>query len=333
MPSIAISAASYVIASVMLYLALHLHLVPGLFAGLLVYVFIDKISPHLSRISRGRAAHLAASIIVASIAVAGVSASAFAIIGLLKDGGSSGLPELWERMAGIIDDANDILPQWIVESLPATADDLRAVVVGWLHEHTAELQGIGKEVAFSLVHVLVGGILGALVAVSRNGEPSQGKLAIELCQRIATFEKAFVQVFIGQGKISAVNTLFTGLYLAVVLPMFGIELPFVKTILMITLIVCCLPVIGNLVSNTIIVVISASVSLPAAVASLSFLVILHKVEFFLSGRILGHQISAKTWELLLAMLVMEAAFGLPGIACGPLFYAYLKSELHQANLV
>ena len=129
------------------------------------------------------------------------------------------------------------------------------------------------------------------------------------------------------------NTFFTGIYLAVVLPLCGIHLPFVKTMLVITLIVCCLPVIGNLTSNTIIFVVSASVSFPAALASLAFLVALHKVEFFLSGRILGHQISAKTWELLLAMLVMETAFGLPGIACGPLFYAYMKAELRAAKLV
>ena len=32
-------------------------------------------------------------------------------------------------------------------------------------------------------------------------------------------------------------------------------------------------------------------------------------------------------ELLLAMLVMEAAFGLPGLVAAPVFYAYVKREL------
>ena len=333
MPQIAIQTASYLIAAVLLFLTLHLHLVPALFAGLLVFVIIDKMSPWLYRLSKGRASHLAASIIVAAVAVLLVSLGAVALIGLLKNGNTSGLPQLWEHLADIIDDANDILPPWIVERLPSSADSLRTLVVGWLHEHTAELQGIGKELAISLVHVLVGGILGALIAVTRRCDPSEGALAVALRQRVATFERSFEQVFIGQGKISCVNTFFTGIYLAVVLPLCGIHLPFVKTMLVITLIVCCLPVIGNLTSNTIIFVVSASVSFPAALASLAFLVALHKVEFFLSGRILGHQISAKTWELLLAMLVMETAFGLPGIACGPLFYAYMKSELRAAQLV
>jgi len=47
----------------------------------------------------------------------------------------------------------------------------------------------------------------------------------------------------------------------------------------------------------------------------------------------GGQISAKAWELLLAMLVFEAAFGLPGVVAGPIYYAYLKSELKRAELV
>ena len=141
------------------------------------------------------------------------------------------------------------------------------------------------------------------------------------------------RVVIGQGKISLINTTLTGIYLAIILPMAGIHLPFIKTMLAVTLIVGILPVVGNLISNTVIVVVSASVSFSAALASLVFLVLLHKGEYFLSAKILGHQISARAWEMLLAMLVMEAAFGVPGIAVAPVFYAYMKAELMRAELV
>jgi predicted PurR-regulated permease PerM len=115
--------------------------------------------------------------------------------------------------------------------------------------------------------------------------------------------------------------------------MAGIHLPFIKTMLAVTLVVGILPVVGNLISNTIIVLVSASVSFSAALASLAFLIVLHKGEYFLSAKILGHQINAKAWEMLLAMLVMEAAFGVPGIAVAPVFYAYVKAELMRAELV
>jgi predicted PurR-regulated permease PerM len=33
------------------------------------------------------------------------------------------------------------------------------------------------------------------------------------------------------------------------------------------------------------------------------------------------------------MLVMEAAFGIPGLVAAPIFYAYFKDELHEKGLV
>ena len=137
MPQIAIQTASYLIAAVLLFLTLHLHLVPALFAGLLVFVIIDKMSPWLYRLSKGRASHLAASIIVAAVAVLLVSLGAVALIGLLKNGNTSGLPELWEHLADIIDDANDILPPWVVERLPSSADrySTGALRTGWNDVH------------------------------------------------------------------------------------------------------------------------------------------------------------------------------------------------------
>ena len=76
-----------------------------------------------------------------------------------------------------------------------------------------------------------------------------------------------------------------------------------------------------------------SLSIWVAVAALGYLIVIHKVEYFLNARIVGGQISAKSWELLLAMLVFEAAFGLPGVVAGPIYYAYLKSELKLAGMV
>jgi predicted PurR-regulated permease PerM len=140
-------------------------------------------------------------------------------------------------------------------------------------------------------------------------------------------------VVFAQVRISALNTGLTALYLAVVLPMFGAHLPFTKTIIVVTFFVGLLPVVGNLFSNTIIVVVSLSVSLAVAIASLVFLVVIHKLEYFLNAHIVGTQIHAHAWELLLAMLVMEAAFGMVGVIAAPIYYAYLKDELASRGLI
>ena len=70
-----------------------------------------------------------------------------------------------------------------------------------------------------------------------------------------------------------------------------------------------LPVVGNLISNTVIVIVGLSIRSASPLASLAFLIVIHKLEYFLNARIVGTQIGSHTWELLLAMLVMEAAFG------------------------
>jgi predicted PurR-regulated permease PerM len=48
---------------------------------------------------------------------------------------------------------------------------------------------------------------------------------------------------------------------------------------------------------------------------------------------MGTQIHARAWELLLAMFVMEAIFGIAGVVAAPIYYAYLKNELSAQNLI
>jgi predicted PurR-regulated permease PerM len=82
-----------------------------------------------------------------------------------------------------------------------------------------------------------------------------------------------------------------------------------------------------------ITLIALSLSVYVAIAALVFLVVIHKLEYFLNARIVGGEIHARAWELLLAMLLMEAAFGLPGLVAAPIYYAYLKRELVEQNWV
>jgi hypothetical protein len=120
---------------------------------------------------------------------------------------------------------------------------------------------------------------------------------------------------------------------AIVLPLLGIELPLVKTMIAVTFIAGLVPVLGNLVSNAVVVIVSLSVSPYVALGSLIYLVAIHKLEYFLNARLVGTRIEAGAWELLLAMLLMEAAFGVAGLIAAPIYYAYLKDELMGAGWV
>ena len=178
----------------------------------------------------------------------------------------------------------------------------------------------------------------ALLAVTAGLAPAlpagaAGPLAQSLTRSLGLLADAFRRVVLAQVRISALNTVLSAIYLTVVLPMLGVHLPLTKTMIAVTFVAGLLPIIGNLISNTVIVVISLSYSLPIALASLLFLVVVHKLEYFINARIVGSEINAAAWELLLAIIAMEAAFGLPGVVAAPVFYAYAKAELVSRKLV
>ncbi|HSB35241.1 MAG TPA: hypothetical protein VLH41_00085, partial [Thermoanaerobaculia bacterium] len=105
------------------------------------------------------------------------------------------------------------------------------------------------------------------------------------------------------------------------------------TLVAVTFVSGLVPVAGNLVSNTFIVLVSLGVSPWVALASLVFLVVVHKLEYVLNAKIVGGRIGAAAWETLLAILLFEAAFGIPGVVVAPVVYAWAKGELRERGLV
>jgi predicted PurR-regulated permease PerM len=325
---------AWILAGVALLLVLQLRVLPALLAGLLVYQLVHILAPRLRivRISEQRRKIVAVALLSAAIVVL----ITLAIVGLLaflrNDSGS--LPTLLAKMADILDSSRTRLPPSIAELLPASPAAMRATAADWLRAHADELRSVGKGFGIALAHVLIGLIIGAMISLreARVGE-AHGPLAVALFERARRLGEAFRRIVFAQVRISALNTVLTGLYLGVVLPLLGIHLPLVKTMILVTFIAGLLPVIGNLISNTVIVIVSLSYSAGAAIGSLGFLVLIHKLEYFVNARIVGTQIRARAWELLIAMLVMEAAFGVPGVIAAPIFYAYIKDELTSRGLI
>jgi predicted PurR-regulated permease PerM len=207
-------------------------------------------------------------------------------------------------------------------------------VMDLAHRHAGTLQLAGREAGRIFVHILIGLVLGAIVALSRTRKAHMvGPLAAVLSLRCQRLAHAFHNIVFAQIKISLINTLFTAIFLLGVLPLMGIHVPLAKTLVVVTFVVGLLPVIGNLISNTAIAIAGLSVSLGVGISALVFLILIHKLEYFLNARIVGTQIRARAWELLVAMLLMEAAFGLPGVIAAPIYYAYLKSELEAEQLL
>jgi predicted PurR-regulated permease PerM len=327
--------AAWLIAAVLLVLVLRLHLLSALFAGLLVYELVHILVPglHLGRVA-GKRAKLMAVALLAAVIVALLTLVVFWGVAFFK-GSAENLPLLVKMMADILEGSRVWLPQELERYLPADIEQMKLGVADWLRQHAADLRVAGQETLRTVAHMLIGMVIGAMISLhDARRSPGEGQpLAGALAERVQRFGGAFRRVVFAQVRISLLNTTLTWLYLGVALPLLGLSLPYTKTLILVTFIAGLLPVIGNLVSNTVIIVVSMSQSLGLAVASLAFLVIIHKLEYFLNAHIIGSRIKARAWELLLAMLLMEAAFGLRGLVAAPVFYAYLKDELSARGLV
>ena len=333
-PSLPIRITTYVLAGAALLLVMLLRLLPALFAGLLVYEIVQSTAPLLGKRVPGDRARV---LVVALLAAIVVGLLILLILGALSFFRTElGNPELlWQdQLMPLVEKARQQLPASIVGWLPDSVDELRVMALELTHKHSVSLQSLGKETARVLVHIIIGMVLGGIVALSRTRPAHQvGPLAAALglrCQRLA---EAFHNIVFAQIKISLINTVFTAIFLLGVMPLMGFHIPLAKTLVVITFIVGLLPVIGNLISNTAITIAGLSVSLGVGVAALGFLILIHKLEYFLNARIVGTQIRSRAWELLVAMLVVEAAFGLPGLVAAPIYYAYLKSELEAERLI
>jgi predicted PurR-regulated permease PerM len=313
---------------------LHLGLLGALLAGLLVHELVHAIAPRIAFGEGGASRARVMSVgLIGTLVVGGLVAAAFGAFAFARSEGVS-VAGLLARMADIIGSARATLPGWIADYLPADADALSRAIAEWLRAHAKELELAGRSMGIGLAHILIGMIIGAMICLRearKEGEPRA--LLREGGQRMRTLAQAFRGVVFAQVKISAINTTLTGIYLAAVLPMLGVHLPFTKTMIAVTFFAGLLPVVGNIISNSVIVIVSLSVSFATALGSLAFLVVVHKLEYFLNARIVGGEIKASAWELLCAMLVFEAAFGLPGLVAAPIFYAYVKAELVRLEII
>jgi len=329
--------AAWLLTGAALLFVFHYRLVGGLVAGLAVHTLLQRGTTllHTPRLSRGTAKLLSLALL-ALLAGGATTGLVLLLVGFVR-GRIGDLPALFQKVADILDQARTqllglgIRAPFLDELLGG--GKVQEAASEWLRSHSAELTHVGGELGRFLLHALMGVVVGLLVFFRHPASDADGPLAAALHERIRRVAGAFDRVVLAQLEISALNSVFTGLYLFLLLPLLGTPLPLSGTLLALTFLAGLVPVVGNLISNTAIVAISLGVSLPLALLSLAFLVAVHKLEYFLNAKIVGARIGAAAWETLLAILVMEVAFGLPGVVLAPILYAYLKKELADRRLI
>lgn len=321
-----------VLALFALVAVLMLDLLPALLGGLLVYQTVEFGAHMLSRAGVRRST--GRIILLVSVTLLLVAIFTLMIIALMVQitNGPESIIVLLQRMADVIATARNHLPLWAQDYLPASAPQWQEMASTWLRDNARELGVIGRKMGGFLIHLILGMIIGGMIA-SRPDRHERGPLGAALTERIFFLARAFRRVVFSQIRISALNTLLTGIFLGIILPLSGNPLPLTKTMIVVTFLVGLLPIVGNLISNTVIFLIALSVSPILSLVALGYLIVIHKLEYFINARIIGARIQARAWEILLAMLVMESAFGIVGLVAAPIYYAYLKDELSTRKLI
>ncbi len=325
--------ASYVLAIIALWIVLQAGLLVALFSGLLVYSLVHLLAPTIEKKFSSKQSRAIVVVLLSALIILGISAAVWAMVAFLRSDAGS-LPTLLQKLANMIEASRSQLPEWVTANLPEGVDALHEWMTEWLREHAGEAKLLGQEAGHVLVQLLLGMIIGSMVALQdATSDDSYRPFASALLDRVVNLTLMFRKIVFAQVRISLINTAFTAIYLLVILPLAGVHLPLTKSMIAITFLAGLIPVVGNIVSNTVIVIVAFSHSLYVAVASLVFMVVIHKLEYFLNARIIGAQINARAWEMLTAILLMETLFGLPGVVAAPVFYAYIKKELSDQEWV
>jgi len=148
----------------------------------------------------------------------------------------------------------------------------------------------------------------------------------EITARFSEFYHSFSTVIGAQIIISAINTMLTAIFVLVV------HLPYGWIVVGLTFLCGLFPIVGNVVSNTVIVFIGFQVSPKIAFIALIFLIVIHKLEYFLNSKIVGARIRNPIWLTLIGLIIGEKLMGVPGMILSPVILNYLRVEMSKIEV-
>jgi predicted PurR-regulated permease PerM len=306
--------ASYVIMAVLLVLIAWLHLGTLLLTTLFGYYA-------LLLFSFGRSKFLGVLLYIIAVTTIGTGLVYFSRQAYIA------LPEIADTtipaVVGFAEKKGIELPFTDYESLKTVA----------LSEAKEGIAGAGRYVrtaSFQFVLLLAGLVIAASMFLSASwgteNDPQIGHDSLyattvrELAARFKTFFLSFTKVISAQIVISIINSGLTAVFLLVT------GYPFAAVLVVLTFLCGLLPIIGNLISNTLIVGVGFTVSPRTALLAIIFLVVIHKLEYFLNSKIIGDRIKNPMWLTLIGLVLGEKLMGIPGMILAPVVLHYIKVE-------
>jgi predicted PurR-regulated permease PerM len=239
---------------------------------------------------------------------------------------------LLHHLAGTVLEIRQKLPPDLAAHLPDELLAAQSWLVEYLQSQAHALTGFGTAGLRGGLLVYVGLVVGALM-VGTQQPLASGPLRRALRQRGSDFMNAFRQIVVAQFWIAAFNATCTAAFLWIALPLVHVSIPYSTTLVGLTFVAGLIPIVGNLLCNSVLTIAGVSVSPGVGLACLLFLIAIHKFEYFINAKLVGKRTNTAAWELLTVMFIGEAVFGVAGLVAAPLYYAYAKRELLDAGLI
>jgi len=321
--------ASYLLAGIACVATLSYGLLPGLLAICLGYQFTQALTGE--RRGRLRMRHPLAAAVVIVLPIIGLGILMANARGMAF-GAVAQYQALLHHLAATVLEIRQKLPPDLAANLPDALLPAQKWLVDYLQSQARALTGFGTAGLRGGLLVYVGLIVGALIAGSAQGD-SPAPLRRAVRERGTHFIQSFRQIVVAQFWIAVFNATCTALFLFVALPLAGVTMPYAGALVTLTFFAGLIPIVGNLLCNGVMTIAGVSISPAVGIACLLFLVAIHKFEYFINARVVGKRTNTSAWELLTAMFVGEAIFGVAGLVAAPLYYAYVKSELAARELI
>jgi predicted PurR-regulated permease PerM len=208
-------------------------------------------------------------------------------------------------------------------------ESLKASIADMIKDEFLFVGNFARTATAQVVFILIGIVVAVSLFLNPKMEKYSDKpkgsnlftaVTDEIRIRFQLFYQSFEIVMGAQIVISLINTFLTAVFVL------AVSLKHGTVVIGLTFLCGLLPIVGNLISNSIIVGIAFTISPRVAIAALVFLVALHKFEYFLNSKIIGDRIKNPVWLTLLALIIGERFMGIPGMILAPVMLNYIKVE-------
>jgi predicted PurR-regulated permease PerM len=311
---------SYIFFAVTIVLVAALHLATPLLTVLFCYFAIKKLY-----VTRSKTIAL-----ILFLVVMGLSFYAFAIFVKYA---IKGLPEIAENS---IPKVLAYAEQHQIELPFDDKDSLKALVMEKIRHQVGYLGNFAKLATKEFVFLLIGIVVACSLFLNPAMDLEKGRHRLrnnlytlttdQIVMRFHSFYRSFETVMGAQIIIALINTAFTAIFTI------AVSLPHAPIVIGVTFLCGLLPIIGNIISNSVITAIAFTISPQLAMAALIFLVVLHKTEYFLNSKIIGTRINNPVWLTLLGLVLAERLMGVPGIVLAPVILHFIKVESSQVEV-